>query len=128
MNVMETKNVARRWVEENARGMPGFRAAHLVGGITAMDDHVPFPRSKDVDLHLIFEDGSPIFGQRGPLPNILEVEAEGLALEMGIKPVSDLFYIRWRGEAVYVHLICSADARVTQHIVAGVNHSFAGAG
>ena len=89
MNVMETKNVARRWVEENARGIPGFRAAHLVGGITAMDDHVPFPRSKDVDLHLIFEDGSPIFGQRGPLPNILEVEAEGLALEMGIKPVSE---------------------------------------
>jgi hypothetical protein len=89
VNVMETKNVARRWVEENAQEMPGFRAAHLVGGITAMDDRAPFPQSKDVDLHLIFEDGSPMLGQRGPLPNILEVSVDGLALEMGIKPVSD---------------------------------------
>lgn len=89
MNVMETKNVARRWVEENAREMPGFRAAHLVGGITAMDDRAPFPRSKDVDLHLIFEDGSPALEHHGPISNIMEVSAGGLALEMGIKPVSD---------------------------------------
>lgn len=89
VNVLETKQTARRWVEENAREMPGFRAAHLVGGITAMDDLDGFPLSKDVDLHLIFEDGSPLLNQNGPMPNIMEVSVDGLALEMGIKPVSD---------------------------------------
>ncbi|HET9662080.1 MAG TPA: hypothetical protein VFP05_17270 [Thermomicrobiales bacterium] len=89
MNVVQTKDIARRWVEEHAQEMPGFRAAHLVGGITAMDELAPFPRTKDVDLHLIFDDGSPILESRGPLPNILEIDVDGLALEMGIKPVSD---------------------------------------
>jgi hypothetical protein len=89
MNVMETRQVARNWVEQNATTLPGFRAAHLVGGITAMDADLPFPTAKDVDLHLIFEDGSPILEGHPPLPNILEVAVDGVALEMGIKPVSD---------------------------------------
>ena len=46
MNVMETKEVARRWVADNGPELPGFRAAHLVGGITAMDDLAPFPSPK----------------------------------------------------------------------------------
>lgn len=89
MNVMETKEVARRWVADNGPELPGFRAAHLVGGITAMDDATPFPPGKDVDLHLIFENDSPLLVQHGPMPNIMEVAAQGLPLEMGIKPVSE---------------------------------------
>ena len=69
--------------------MPGLVAAHLVGGITTMPDDAPFPRTKDVDVHLIFAEGSPALQQMGPIPNMLEVLYDGLIIEAGFKPVSD---------------------------------------
>jgi len=89
VNVAEAKGVARGWVADNAAGWPGFRAAHLVGGITAMDDDAFFPATKDIDMHLIFEDDSAMVQQRGPIPNILEAQVDGLAIEAGLKPVSE---------------------------------------
>jgi hypothetical protein len=89
VNVLEAKGIARDWVEANAGEWPGFRAAHLVGGITAMTDDAVFPIDKDIDMHLIFEDDSPMVQQRGPIPNILEARVAGLAIEAGLKPVSE---------------------------------------
>lgn len=89
MNVLEAKAVAREWVTENAVEWPGMRAAHLVGGITAMDDNAPFPATKDIDLHLIFASDSAMVQQHGPMPNILEAQVSGLAIEAGLKPVSE---------------------------------------
>lgn len=88
MNVLETRDVVRAWVEANAVGWPGFQAAHLVGGITSLGDLDPFPASKDVDLHLIFDNSSPMLQTRGPAPAMLEVSVEGIPVEAGLKPVS----------------------------------------
>jgi hypothetical protein len=89
VNVLDAKGIARDWVAANAQDWPGFRAAHLVGGITAMDEDATFPLTKDVDLHLIFENGSALLQQHGPVPNILEAQVAGLAIEAGLKPISD---------------------------------------
>ena len=88
MNVLEAKGIARDWVATHAGEWPGFRAAHLVGGITAMTDDAVFPVEKDIDLHLIFDDDSPMVQQQGPIPNIMEAQVAGLAIEAGLKPVS----------------------------------------
>jgi hypothetical protein len=89
VNVIEAKGIAREWVAGNASEWPGLRAAHLVGGITAMTDEAIFPTTKDIDLHLIFDDDSVMVQQRGPIPNMLEAQVAGLAIEAGLKPVSD---------------------------------------
>ena len=49
--------------------------------ITSMADDAPFPAYKDVDLHLIFDSGSPTLAQSGPFMNILEVEHQGVVLD-----------------------------------------------
>src|SRR5690606_21031200 len=89
VNVMEAKGTVRQWVAANAETWPGFRAAHLVGGITAMPDDALFPITKDIDLHLIFDNESPMVQQHGPISNILEAQVDGLAIEAGLKPVSE---------------------------------------
>ena len=83
MNVAQAKQTARQWVEENVAQWPGIRAAHLVGGITSMPDEAPFPAEKDVDAHLIFDDGSPALRSTGPFTNILEVAYSGISVEAG---------------------------------------------
>ncbi len=65
MNVREAKQTARTWVDVNLREWPGLRAAHLVGGITTMPADAPFPAAKDVDLHLILDEGSPALRRMG---------------------------------------------------------------
>jgi hypothetical protein len=52
-----------------------------------MADDAPFARHKDIDIHLILEAGSPLLQQEGPVPIIVEEEADGLAIEAGPKPV-----------------------------------------
>jgi hypothetical protein len=86
---MEAKGIAREWVAVNADDWPGLRAAHLVGGITAMEDDALFPITKDIDMHLIFENDSALVQQHGPMPNILEAQVAGLAIEAGLKLVRD---------------------------------------
>jgi hypothetical protein len=89
MNAGQAKQKAAAWVGENIEQWPGIVGAHLVGGITTMPDDAPFPSYKDVDVHLIFEAGSPMLKPAGPFANMLEVPYSGLLIEAGIKPKSD---------------------------------------
>ncbi|MBA3414825.1 MAG: hypothetical protein H0U10_06335 [Chloroflexia bacterium] len=89
MNVAAVKHTARSWISDNLPIWPGLHAAHLVGGITAMPDDTPFPSTKDVDIHLIFDDDSPALHSPEPFANILEILYEGIIIEAGIKPCSE---------------------------------------
>lgn len=89
MNVGQAKQTARDWIAANVEQWPGLRAAHLVGGITTMPADAPFPLAKDVDLHLIFDEGSPALQTTGPFDGLLEVAYGGLSLEAGIKPITE---------------------------------------
>jgi hypothetical protein len=89
MNVAQAKDTVRQWIEGNLDRWPGLRFAHLVGGITAMRDDAEFPAHKDLDLHLVFDEGSPALDVPGPYPNILEHSYRGLSIEAGVKPVAD---------------------------------------
>lgn len=84
-----TKTAARAWIEANRDRWPGLEAAHLVGSITGMADDAPFPAHKDVDLQLIFADGSPALTSDGPFMNIVEEPYQGLLIEAGIKSWAD---------------------------------------
>ena len=89
MNIAQAKATTQEWVEAYRPIWPGLRAAHLVGGITTLSDSAPLPRTKDVDVHLIFEDGSPMLEPKGPFPNIVEVTYRDLPIEAGVKSVAE---------------------------------------
>ena len=89
MNVANAKQIARAWIEENLPTWPGLRAAHLVGGITAMPDDAPFPPTKDVDIHLVFADDSPALKPGNSFQDLIEVAYDGILIEAGSKPFSD---------------------------------------
>lgn len=89
MDVLQARLTAQAWVTQRARQTPGLRAAHLVGGITAMDDVAPFPTGKDVDLHLIYAAGSPALTAHGPGLPIVEELFGGIAIEAGLKAETD---------------------------------------
>jgi hypothetical protein len=88
MNVARAKQTVRAWVEANTAQWPGLRAAHLVGGVNRLPDEAPFPSNKDIDLHLVFAEDSPILRAEDPFMNILEVSHAGLAIEAGVKSVA----------------------------------------
>jgi hypothetical protein len=79
----------REWVNVNAEHYPGLRGEHLVGGITTMPANAPFPAYKDVDMHLAFDESSPILSPQGPFPNMLETTHASLMLEGGYKPITE---------------------------------------
>jgi hypothetical protein len=85
MDVGQAKERAREWVESNQSRWPGLRAAHLVGGITSMPDDAPFPATKDLDVHLIFAEDSPMLHYQGPFANNIEELHDGLQMEAGIR-------------------------------------------
>ena len=89
MNTRQAKQTVQEWVVANIEQWPGIRGAHLVGGITTMSDDALFPSSKDVDLHLIFEEGSPALSPTGPFLNLLEIPFKGLLLEAGMKSMKE---------------------------------------
>ena len=89
MNVATVKQIARAWIQENLPNWPGLKAAHLVGGITAMPDDAPFPATKDVDIHLVFAEGSPAVNPGNPFQDLIEVAYNGILIEAGSKPISD---------------------------------------
>jgi hypothetical protein len=89
MNTRQVKQTVHEWVEANLEQWPGLHGAHLVGGITTMPDEALFPSSKDVDLHLIFEQGSPALAPTGPFLNLLGIPYQGLLLEVGIKSMKE---------------------------------------
>lgn len=96
MKVKEAKQTVKEWVDANVQNWPGLRGAHLVGGITTMPGEALFPAHKDIDLHLIFEEGSPTLQPRGPFMEILEIPYKGLMLEGGLKSLQEY----WSVEAV----------------------------
>ena len=83
MDVGSAKAIAREWVEANRQDWPDLRAAHLVGGITTMPDDAPFPATKDVDVYLIFADGSPELRAEGPFLNIIGPGMASCCLRLG---------------------------------------------
>ena len=85
-SVREVKSLVRDWVAFQAMKWPDLRAAHLTGGITALDDDDIFPVEKDVDLHLIFPDQSAHVQTDTVSP--LETQYAGLAIEAGLKPMT----------------------------------------
>ena len=89
MNAKQAKQAAQAWVDANLRQWPGLRAAHLVGGITTMPDDASFPTHKDVDVHLIFDEGSPALQPEGPFSGILAAHHGGVAIEAGIKSATE---------------------------------------
>jgi hypothetical protein len=89
MNVHQVKQITGEWLNQNMAQYPGLCAAHFVGSINTMPDEAYFPAYKDVDLHLIFKDGSPALENHGPFANILETEYRGVIIEGGYKPLSD---------------------------------------
>lgn len=89
MNAKQAKQAARAWVHVNLSAWPGLCAAHLVGGVTTMPDETPFPAHKDVDLHLVFAEGSPALQPEGPFSGILAAHHGGVAIEAGIKSVAE---------------------------------------
>ena len=89
MDAKQARLAAGAWVKENIQQWPEILGAHLVGGITTMPDDAPFPSYKDVDVHLIFDTGSPMLDAPGPFMNILEVPYSGISIEAGIKPVGE---------------------------------------
>ena len=89
MDAAQAKRTARDWIEASLWQWPGLRGAHLVGGITSMPDDAPFPPYKDVDVHLVFAEGSPALDIAGPFLNVLEVVHGGLTIEAGIKSLAE---------------------------------------
>jgi hypothetical protein len=76
-------------VQENLAGLPGLRAAHLVGSAAALPDEADLPWYKDIDLHLIFDPEVPAVALRDRFLPVIEAKYKGLMIEAGLKPVSD---------------------------------------
>ena len=89
MIVGQAKQTLRTWVQVGLDDYPGLCGAHLVGGITGFPDTAFFPEYKDVDLHLILEEGSPALQSTNPFENNLEISYDGLMIEGGLKPRTD---------------------------------------
>lgn len=85
-SVRKVKSLVRDWVTQQALQWPELWAAHLTGGITALEDDDIFPAEKDVDLHLIFPDQSAVL-HTDAMP-LLETQFAGLAIEAGLKPMT----------------------------------------
>ena len=89
MIVGQAKQAVTTWVQASCDDYPGLCGAHLVGGITGLPDTAVFPDYKDVDLHLIFEEGSPSLESTNPFETTLETSYDGLMIEGGLKPRTD---------------------------------------
>jgi hypothetical protein len=89
MDAGTAKRLAGDWVTTHLPDWPGLQAAHLVGGLAVTPDEAPYPAHKDVDMHLIFAEGSAALQPTGPFMNIIEEEYAGLLIEAGIKSARD---------------------------------------
>lgn len=56
--VREVVEIVREWVDLHARHMPGFAGAYLWAGITALPADAPFPLYRDVDVVVVFVEGT----------------------------------------------------------------------
>ncbi len=77
MTVAETIAVVREWFERHGRYMRGCRAAHLMGGITALPHDAPFATYRDVDIAIITSE------EPKDAEDLLEVSYRNLIIEGG---------------------------------------------
>ncbi|MDQ5825260.1 MAG: hypothetical protein M3441_13790 [Chloroflexota bacterium] len=56
--VGEVVEIVREWVDLHARHMPHFAGAYLWAGITALPADAPFPLYRDVDVVVVFTEGT----------------------------------------------------------------------
>ena len=77
----EAIEIAAQWASDHARQMPGFRGAHLMGGITSMPREAPFPASNDIDIGVLLE------GDLGPGPPVIDESYRGAIIEAGLRSV-----------------------------------------
>jgi hypothetical protein len=83
MKVSEAKDIARRWVRDNAIGVAGFRGALFAGSINFMADEATFPPSSDVDIWIL-QDGIDDW------QNMDKVLVDGIILETVFRPSEKL--------------------------------------
>lgn len=57
--VREAKEVARRWVMEEAAGVPGFRGAFFAGSTNWLPDDAHLPATSDLDVTVVLADPDP---------------------------------------------------------------------
>ena len=55
IHVHEAIAYTREWIDANARQMPGFVGAHLMGGVLAMPKDALFPAASDLDFNIVCE-------------------------------------------------------------------------
>ena len=79
--VAEAKRIARRWVEENARGLEGYSEAFLVGSVAALDEDRLVPYGSDIDI-IIVSQNPHSHGQPGPT----KLMYDGILLETATCP------------------------------------------
>ena len=75
MLVGDARSVARDWVEEHARDLPGFQGAFMTGSAIWRPENAPFPSSSDIDIMVVLD---------GPLPPVKlgKIEAQGVLLDV----------------------------------------------
>jgi hypothetical protein len=59
MLVKDAKAIARQWVAEKARGIPGFSGAFYAGSTSWLPDDAILPATSDLDLWVVLEDPNP---------------------------------------------------------------------
>ena len=90
MKAAEAKNIARRWVEEEAAELPGFAGAWLMGSLNWLPDEAELSPTTDADMQLSFEDEASRERTEATLPH--KFLRDGLILEVGcglLRAVSD---------------------------------------
>ncbi len=59
MNVAQAKAIARRWVEEEGRSMPGFVGAFFHGSVNWLPATATLPATSDLDIMVVLEPTAP---------------------------------------------------------------------
>ena len=60
MIVRQAKQIARRWVIEEAGNLPGFEGAFHHGSTNWLPDEASLPANSDVDIMVVFADPPPL--------------------------------------------------------------------
>ena len=75
MNAGQAVAIARDWVEQHGRHLPGFCGAHLMGSLTRLPPDAPFAAYNDIDLNLVVAEG--------PEWDVHDISYQGQLLEYG---------------------------------------------
>ena len=59
VRIKEAKDVARRWVREEASGAPGFVGAFFHGSTNWLPDDALLPATSDLDVMVVLDDPNP---------------------------------------------------------------------